>query len=225
MKVLFIEDEEKMARAITSGLQDAGIEVDCAYDGETGLHAIKSHEYDVIITDIIMPGMNGLELLRKIRKLEIRTPVLLLSALVGTETKVEGLDIGADDYLVKPFEFDELIARIRALARRANMLEYPLEKLEFSGIVLDLQTKTCTRDGLPIELTPKEYALIEYLIRKKERVVSKREIAQEVWDIHFESSTNVVEVYVNYLRNKIDKPFDNKLIHTVFGAGYILKRS
>jgi two-component system, OmpR family, copper resistance phosphate regulon response regulator CusR len=169
--------------------------------------------------------MNGLELLRKIRKLEIRTPVLLLSALVGTETKVEGLDIGADDYLVKPFEFDELIARIKALARRANMSEYPLEKLEFSGIILDLQTKTCTRDGMSIELTPKEYALIEYLIRKKERVVSKREIAQEVWDIHFESSTNVVEVYVNYLRNKIDKPFDKKLIHTVFGAGYILKSS
>lgn len=225
MKVLFIEDEEKMVRAITTGLQDAGIEVEYAYDGETGLHAIKSNEYDVIITDIIMPGMNGLELLRKIRKLEIRTPVLLLSALVGTETKVEGLDIGADDYLVKPFEFNELIARIKALARRANMLEYPLEKLEFSGIILDLQTKTCTRDGMPIELTPKEYALIEYLIRKKERVVSKREIAQEVWDIHFESSTNVVEVYVNYLRNKIDKPFDKKLIHTVFGAGYILKSS
>lgn len=223
MKVLLIEDEEKAVRSLKKGLNEHEIEVDFAFDGTTGCQLATTNEYDVIISDIIVPGINGFDLTQQLRSMGVKTPVLLLTALSSTDDKVLGLEVGADDYLTKPYEFKELLARVKALSRRGK--EGPVVKtiLSFNGIEMNLMTKEFFRNGTKIELTPKEFALIEYFIRHQGRAISKAEIAEKVWDINFETSSNVVEVYVNYLRNKMDKPFEKKLIHTVFGHGYILK--
>ncbi len=223
MKILLIEDESKTVQSLKQGLEENQIDVDFAYDGYTGKLLAERNRYDVIVSDIIMPHINGLDLCRELRKLGIFTPLLLLSALCTTDDKVIGFEAGADDYLGKPFEFKELMARIKALARRKNSLLEHNPILEFADVSLNMDNKTVTRAEKKIELTPKEFALMEYFIRNQGKVVSKAEIAENVWDINFDTGTNVIEVYVNYLRNKIDKGFGQKIIHTQFGMGYILK--
>ncbi|MEY4904282.1 MAG: hypothetical protein RLZZ292_2097 [Bacteroidota bacterium] len=223
MKILLIEDEAKTVQSVKQGLEENQIDVDFAYDGYTGKLLAERNHYDVIVSDIIMPHINGLDLCRELRKASIFTPLLLLSALCTTDDKVIGFEAGADDYLAKPFEFKELMARIKALARRKNSLLEHNPILEFADFSLNMDTKTAMRANKKIELTPKEFALMEYFIRNQGKVVSKAEIAENVWDINFDTGTNVIEVYVNYLRNKIDKGFGQKIIHTQFGMGYILK--
>ncbi len=223
MKVLIIEDEVKVVHSLRQGLVESDIAVDSAYDGYTGLSLAEGGQYDVIVSDIVMPRLNGIEFVKEVRKKGLQTPILLITALGATDDKVAGLDSGADDYLVKPFEFRELLARIRALSRRYHDRIRMGSILSFSDIEMNLDTRITTRAGIKIDLTPKESALLEYLIRNKERVISKQEIAEKVWDINFDTNTNVIEVYINYLRNKIDRPFEKKLIHTQFGIGYILK--
>jgi two-component system, OmpR family, copper resistance phosphate regulon response regulator CusR len=223
MKVLLIEDEVKAVKSLKKGLNEHQIEVDFALDGTTGCQLAESNQYDVIISDIIVPGLNGFDLTQHLRSLGINTPVLLLTALSSTDDKVLGLEVGADDYLTKPYELKELLARIKALSRRGKEPASSKSMLTFAGIEMNLLAKEFFRNNIKIELTPKEFALMEYFIRNQGRAITKTEIAEKVWDINFETTSNVVEVYVNYLRNKMDKPFEKKLIHTVFGQGYILK--
>jgi two-component system copper resistance phosphate regulon response regulator CusR len=223
MKILLIEDEEKAVRILKQGLNEYSIDVDFAYDGKRGAEMAETSEYDVIVSDVIVPGINGFELTQYLRTRGIKTPVLLLTALNATDDKVLGLEVGADDYLTKPYEFKELLARIKALSRRGKDSPPPKSVLNFSDMEMNLTGKEFMRQGRKIELTPKEFALMEYFIRNQGRAISKAEIAEKVWDINFETTSNVVEVYVNYLRNKVDKPFEKKLIHTVFGVGYVLK--
>ncbi len=223
MKVLLIEDEIKAVQSLSRGLKEHEIEVDFALDGTAGSDLALKNDYDVIISDIIVPGINGFDLTLLLRSKGINTPVLLLTALNSTDDKVLGLEVGADDYLTKPYEFKELLARIKALSRRGKDTANPKSFLAFADVEMNLLSKEFCRAGLKIELTPKEFALMEYFIRNEGRAITKAEIAEKVWDINFETSSNVVEVYINYLRNKMDKPFSRKLIHTVFGQGYILK--
>ncbi|MDQ3017873.1 MAG: response regulator transcription factor [Bacteroidota bacterium] len=223
MRVLLIEDEIKAVKSLLQGLNEHQIEVEFAYDGTTGARMAQENNYDVIISDIIVPGITGIELTRLLRSKGNITPILLLTALSAIDDKVIGLEVGADDYLTKPYEFKELLARIKALSRRSNDGQTSKSSLIFGDMEMILPTKEFIREGKKIELTPKEFALMEYFIRHKGRVISKAEIAEKVWDINFETNSNVVEVYVNYLRNKVDKPFEKKMIHTVFGLGYILK--
>ncbi|GAA4441588.1 response regulator transcription factor [Ravibacter arvi] len=223
MRLLLIEDEPKTVQSLRQGLEENGYEVDIAYDGLIGLQLAKRGVYGLIISDIIMPGLNGLELCREFRKTDQQTPILMLSALGTTDDKVTGLDVGADDYLVKPFEFKELLARVRALTKRSSGVSQTSNLLRFEDVEVNLDAKTVFRSGLKIELTVREFNLLVYLIRNQGRVVSKAEIAERVWDMNFDSGTNVIEVYVNYLRKKIDRDFPVKLIHTQFGMGYVLK--
>lgn len=223
MKLLLIEDEVKAVQSLVKGLQEHHIDVDFAYDGLSGAKLAETNQYDVIVSDVIMPGLTGFDLAKTLRGKGITTPILLLTALSSTDDKVTGLEVGADDYLTKPYEFREFLARIRALYRRGQEPHTPKIALQFGDCEMNLTTKEFFREGRKIELTPKEFALMEYFIRHKGRVISKAEIAEKVWDINFETTSNVVEVYVNYLRNKVDKPFEKKMIHTVFGVGYILK--
>jgi len=224
MRILVIEDELKTLQSVRQGLEEQGWTVDIAYDGETGLRLGEQNQYDVISSDIIVPGINGLEFCRQLRKKGIQTPILILSALGELEDKITGLDAGADDYLTKPFEFREFLARVKALARRKSGGFQTTENiLRFSTIELDLDAKTVRREGKPINLTPREMSLLEYLMRNPGKVLSKVEIAEKVWDLDFDTGTNLIEVYVNYLRNKLDKGFDQKLIHTQFGQGYVLR--
>lgn len=223
MRVLFIEDEVKTVQSVRQGLEENQVSVDFAYDGETGFILARQAGHDVIICDVILPGMNGFDLVSRLREAGIRTPVLMLTALGGTDQKVTGLEAGADDYLVKPFVFQELLARIRALYRRNKENPYTRSLLSYGDVEMNTDSRTCTREGTQVELTPKEFALMAYFIRNQGRVISKKEIAEMVWGIDFDTGTNVVEVYVNYLRNKIDRPFEQRLIHTVFGVGYVLK--
>jgi len=223
MKVLLIEDEEKAVKSLKKGLNEYQIEVDFAFNGTIGCQLAETNEYDVIISDIIVPGINGYELAQNLRSKGIHTPVLFLTALSSTDDKVLGLEVGGDDYMTKPYEFKELLARIKALSRRGKENGQVVSTLNFSSIEMNLLSKELFRNGSKIELTPKEFALMAYFIRNQGRPITKAEIAEKVWDITFETSSNVVEVYVNYLRNKVDKPFEKKFIHTVFGQGYILK--
>ncbi|MDQ3142196.1 MAG: response regulator transcription factor [Bacteroidota bacterium] len=223
MKVLLIEDEVKAIDSLKKGFLENNIKVDVAYDGETGLLLAESKQFDVIISDVIVPNLNGFDLVKQLRSKGIKTPVLLLTALSGTDNTVKGLEAGADDYMVKPFEFKELLARLKALSRRGKGNVSTIAILQYSDVRMDIDTKEFYRAEKKIELTPKEFALLEYFIRHQGRVISKTEIAEKVWDITFDTNTNMIEVYINYLRNKIDKPFDKKLIHTMFGSGYIFK--
>lgn len=223
MKLLLIEDEPKTVQSIKQGLEENGYEVDIAYDGLIGRQLAKNNTYQLIISDIIIPGINGIELCREIRKTGDNTPILMLTALSTTDDKVTGLDAGADDYLVKPFEFKELLARIRALTKRGSNVQQTSQLLKFADLEVSLDAKTVYRSDNKINLTAREFNLLVYLIRNQGRVISKVEIAEQVWDIGFDTGTNVIEVYVNYLRKKIDKDYPVKLIHTQFGMGYVLK--
>lgn len=224
MKILVIEDEPSISNIIKKGLEENGFEVVQAFDGEMGLRLAQRAEFATIILDIILPGLNGLEVCQKLRReLNIQTPVLMLTALNETDDVVTGLDAGADDYLGKPFKFKELLARVRALTRRTGTQITPANLLRVADLEIDLDAKTVHRAGQEIKLTAKEFFLLEYLVRNKNRVASRTDILESVWDVNFDLGTNVVDVYMNYLRNKIDKPFEQKLIQTVVGMGYVLK--
>ncbi|MFN0176560.1 MAG: response regulator transcription factor [Saprospiraceae bacterium] len=223
MRALLIEDEPKTLQSLRQGLEEHGWTVNTASDGLIGLRLALQSNYDVIVSDITMPGMSGLELCSQLRNEGIFTPILLLTALSNTDDKVTGLDAGADDYLAKPFEFKELLARIKALARRTSASLRTENVLRFDDLEQDLDAKTVHRAGQEIMLTPREFALLEFFLRNPGKVLSKTEIAEKVWDVDFDTGTNVIEVYVNYLRNKMDKGFEQKLIHTHFGQGYVLK--
>jgi DNA-binding response OmpR family regulator len=220
-RILLIEDEVNVSAFIKRGLEEQSHQVDVAYDGATGKSLALQKEYDVIILDVILPNANGWEVCKSIRSLKINTPILMLSALGTTEDTVKGLDLGADDYLTKPFKFNELTARIRALDRRRHSAQEPA--LALADLRVDTAAKKVTRAGREITLTWREFKLLEYLIRNKGRVLSRIQLMENVWEVDFDLGTNVVEVYVNYLRNKIDKPFPTKLIHTVIGMGYVMK--
>lgn len=225
MKLLLIEDDIKTLQSIRQGLEENGYEVDIAYDGLIGKILAKRHFYDLIVTDIIVPGMNGVQFCQTLRQEGIRTPVIMLTALGSIQEKLLGFDAGADDYLVKPFDFSELLARIRALLNRT--LEVVTQTVSNTLIYADLEvnfhTRTVQRANKRIDLTAKEYALLEYLLRNQGRVLSKVDIAEKIWDIRFDTGTNVIEVYITLLRKKIDKDFPKKLIHTIYGVGYVLK--
>ncbi len=226
MKILVIEDEPSISNFIKKGLEENGFEVAQAFDGEMGVRLAQRPDFAVIVLDVILPGINGLEVCQKIRReLGVQTPVLMLTALNETDDLVTGLEAGADDYLGKPFKFKELLARIRALSRRTGTQPPPANLLKVSDLEINLDSKAVQRAGKPIKLTAKEFFLLEYLVRNKNRVMSRMDILESVWDINFDLGTNVVDVYMNYLRNKIDKPFDQKLIQTVVGMGYMLKEA
>lgn len=222
IKALVVEDEPKVSAFIKSGLEENGYFVDVAYDGQMGEKLAMSNIYSIIILDVIIPHINGLELCKKIKGSKPDVPILMLTALGTTDDKVIGFESGADDYLVKPFEFKELLARIKALTRRSFTVSEVSNKLKVGDLELDLNKKVAYRGGKTIELTAKEYSLLEYFIRNKGRVVSRVDISEKVWDINFDTGTNVVDVYVNILRKKIDKDFTQKLIHTKVGMGYML---
>jgi two-component system, OmpR family, copper resistance phosphate regulon response regulator CusR len=223
MKILLVEDEVKTLNLIKEGLEQHQLVVDIAYDGQMGLTLATQNAYSLIITDIILPEINGLNLCKQLRERGINTPILLLTALGTTSDKITGLDAGADDYLTKPFEFAELMARIRALTRRASQIVSPANVLKIADLELNLDHKTVSRAGRAIQLTAKEFNLLELLMRNTGRVISKAELAEKIWEITFDTGTNVIEVYVNFLRKKIDKDFEIKLIHTQIGMGYVLK--
>ncbi|MCP9770787.1 DNA-binding response regulator [Lacihabitans sp. LS3-19] len=223
MKILLVEDEVKTLQLIKQGLEQHHLEVDVAYDGLMGLTLATRNHYALIITDIILPEINGLNLCKQLREKNIFTPILLLTALGTTQDIINGLDAGADDYLSKPFEFNELMARIRALTRRSGQAISSANILKLADIELNLDTKGVKRAGQEITLTAKEFNLLEFFMRNQGRVISKVELAEKIWDITFDTGTNVIEVYVNFLRKKIDKDFDKKLIHTQIGMGYVMK--
>jgi len=221
MRILVVEDEKKIADFIKRGLKEEGYAVDVAYDGEEGLFKVNTNEYDLVLLDLMLPKIDGLSLCKKLKASKVNTPVIMLTAKDSVKDKVVGLDSGADDYLTKPFAFEELLARIRAILRKHDS-QAPT-KLTIADLEIDLLTHKVTRASKDIELTTKEYSLLEYLMRNKGVIVTRTMISEHVWDIDFDTFTNVIDVYINYLRNKIDSGFDDKLIHTVRGRGYILK--
>ncbi|MFD0794364.1 response regulator transcription factor [Mucilaginibacter litoreus] len=223
MKVLLIEDEPALVSVIVRGLTEAGMEVSVAADGNTGLEMAQSHNFDVITLDIMLPGINGIQVCKEIRKQNNSVAILMLTALSSTENIVTGLNSGADDYLAKPFKFAELEARIRTLARRSNAGKAGKSIINVDGLEVDTLSKTVKRNGKAISLTATEYHLLEYFIKNQNMVLSRVQILENVWDIDFNMGTNVVDVYVNYLRKKIDNGYDTKLIHTIFGMGYMFK--
>lgn len=223
MRLLFVEDEPKITAFVKRGLDENGFETDIAYDGLVAERMIRANTYNVIILDVNLPHKNGFEICSDLRKNNNHTPVLMLTALSSTENKLSGFDAGADDYLAKPFEFLELLARVKVLARRSTGSLDTSETLRFADVELNLTTKIAKRSGKAIELTAKEFLLLEYFIRNKKRVISRAELAEKIWDITFDTGTNVIDVYVNFLRKKIDKGFDQKLIHTQIGFGYVMK--
>ncbi|ORJ61269.1 response regulator transcription factor [Geothermobacter hydrogeniphilus] len=221
-KILVVEDEKKVASFIKRGLEEENFSVDVAGDGEEGLTLAQSNRYDLILMDLMLPKMDGLSVVRELRTREITTPVLCLTAKDTVEDIVSGLDSGSDDYLTKPFAFAELLARVRALLRRGSQDRGA--ELTFADLRLDPVTHKVWRSEKEIDLTAKEYALLEYFMRNPEQVLTRTMIAEHVWDYTFDSFTNIIDVYVNYLRKKVDRDFQQKLIHTVRGIGYVLKQ-
>src|SRR5574341_612578 len=221
MRILVVEDETKVGCFIKRALEEESYAVDLCEDGAKGLELALATSYDLIIVDLMLPSLPGLEVLKGIRRARIQTPVLILTAQSQVDQRVKGLDAGADDYLTKPFAIDELLARVRALLRRGA--GDPTGLLQVDDLVLNPATREVTRAGQRIELTSKEYALLEYLMRNTGRVLTRPMIAEHVWNLDFDTFTNVIDVYVNYLRNKIDRGRERKLIHTVRGSGYVLR--
>lgn len=221
MRILVIEDEKKIADFMKRGLKEEGYSADISYDGKEGYLWASSGEYDLVVLDLMLPGMDGVSLCRKLRNEHNLVPIIMLTAKDSVKDKVTGLDAGADDYLTKPFAFEEFLARIRVLLRKKSAVQ--TAKLQAGDLELDLVTHKVTRAGKDIELTAKEYSLLEYLMRNAGNVVTRTMISEHVWDINFDTYTNVIDVYINYLRNKIDRDHKNKLIHTLRGRGYVLK--
>ncbi|MGN7823213.1 response regulator transcription factor [Chitinophaga varians] len=224
MKILVIEDESKVGAFIKRGLEEHHHQVDVYTDGLLGQQAALEQDYDLIILDIMLPGINGLTICKNLRTRDITAPVLMLTALSATHDIVDGLNAGADDYLAKPFHFSELVARVNALSRRKNNFKQEKEILTLADLRLDTTSKTASREGQEITLTAKEYALLELLLKNTGKVLSRALISEAVWGLEFDTGTNTIDVYVNYLRNKIEKGFSGeKLIHTVVGMGYVMK--
>ena len=232
MKILVVEDEQKVAEVLKRGLLEAGYDVALAFDGQTGLRMATAEPYDLLLLDINLPGMNGLELCKRLREKDEITPVLMLTALSMSDDIVAGFEAGADDYLPKPFRFNELYARIKALTKRKKIIfdlaaraeaKNASDVFRLADLQIDFDAREVKRAGKAIQLTAKEYALLEYLARNTGKVRSRLEIAEAVWGLDFETGTNFIDVYISYLRNKIDKPFGVKLIHTITGFGYVLK--
>jgi len=221
MRILVVEDEKKVASFIKKGLEEEHYAVDIAYDGEKGLALAQINEYDLILLDIMLPRLDGMEVLRQIRRNGSNMPILILTAKDSVEDIVSGLDGGSDDYLTKPFSFAELLARVRALLRRKAREKTDI--LTVGDLSLSTSTHRVKRGGREIELTPKEYALLEYFMRNPNRILTRTLITEHVWDYHFDPETNVIDVYVNYLRKKIDQGFEKKLIHTIRGSGYMMR--
>ncbi len=218
MRIMIAEDDRKVARFLQKGLKEEHYAVDTCYDGEEALFLVEINTYDVIILDIMLPKKNGFAVCREMRKNGILTPIIMLTARNRVEDRVRGLQEGADDYLSKPFAFEELLARLQALMRRSD--RYKNKTLKVGDLELDLVTRNVTREGTPIVLTGKEYALLEYLMRSKGRVVTQTMIIEHVWDMNYEGLSNIVNVYINHLREKIDKNYSTSYIHTVRGVGY-----
>jgi two-component system, OmpR family, copper resistance phosphate regulon response regulator CusR len=225
-KILIVEDEQKIADTLKLGLSENGFYVEVAYSGDVGWKLFQMHAFSLVILDINLPGINGYELCKKMRATNIQVPIIMLTALSSLSDKIEGYDTGADDYMVKPFEFKELLMKIRVHLKRTLNQTIPIGTiLKVADLEVNLDSKEVKRGEVAISLTAKEFQLLEYLLRNKNKVVSRADIAINVWDIDFDTNTNVIDVYINYLRNKVDKPFDHKLIHTQVGMGYILKQN
>jgi len=223
MKILVVEDEKKVASFLKKGLEQEYYSVDVTFDGKDGLKLALSNEYDIIILDIMLPLLDGISILSEIRKEKIETPILLLKAKDTIKDKVYGLDSGADDYLPKPFAFEELLARVRALLRRNEKIKTII--LSADDLLLDTQTHKVIRNDKEIFLTPKEYSILEYLLRNKNKIVSRMKLTEHVYEYQFDPNTNIIDVYINKLRNKIDRGFDHQIFYTVRGIGYLIKEN
>ncbi len=224
MKILVVEDDLRVSELLQRGLSEVGFNVQLAYDGKSAERLYSSNNFDLIITDIILPTVDGIEFCKRIKKKDAFIPIIMLTALGTTDDKVEGFDAGADDYLVKPFEMRELIARVNALLKRKKI--QPTKHnitLNYADLEMNLHSKMVTRGTKEINLTPKEFKLLKFMLENPERVLSRKEISEKVWDMNFDTGTNFIDVYINYLRKKVDKNFDHKLIHTKTGMGFILK--
>lgn len=223
-KILIVEDEQKIADTLKLGLTENGFYVEVAYDGNIGYKLFQSHSFNLIVLDINLPGINGYDFCKMVRSQNTNIPVIMLTALSGLTNKIDGYDAGADDYIIKPFEFKELLMKIRVLLKRTMHQNIPVgTTLKARDLEVNLDSKEVKRANTMINLTAKEFQLLEYLLRNKNRLVSRADIAINVWDIDFDTNTNVIDVYINYVRNKVDKPFEQKLIQTHVGMGYILK--
>lgn len=221
MRILIIEDERHLAKILKKGLGENGYIVDMCHDGEEGLYMAETNPFDAILLDILLPKMDGLTILNSLRAKNIGVPVLMLTAKGELEDRVKGLNTGADDYIVKPFDFQELLARLNAVIRRSSNKASPV--ISIDDLTINMHLKTVTRSGKEIQLSTKEYSILEYLVLNSGRVISRTELTEHMYDTNFDLDSNVIDVYINYLRNKIDKDFGRKLIHTVRGAGYVLK--
>ena len=226
IKILVVEDEQRVAELLKRGLEESGYQVELAYDGVWGLRLFRAGEFQMVISDVILPKMYGFELCKEIRNINNRVPVLMLTALGTTDDKLDGFDAGADDYMVKPFDFRELNARIKVLLKRRlpGIPETQLTELVYADLRIDRQTKTVYRQEREIKLSPKEYNLLLYMAENPERLLTRVEIADKVWNTHFDTGTNFIDVYINYLRKKIDRDYDVKLIHTKPGMGFIFRQ-
>lgn len=222
-KILVIEDEQRVAQLIKTGLCELGFDAAVAYDGDMGLRLFKSGGFSLVVSDVILPGMNGFELCREIRKLNPDVPVLMLTALGSTDDKLDGFDAGADDYMVKPFDFRELAARINILLKRRTVNGHTdvSSEVRYADLLIDKRTSKVSRGGTDIKLSPKEYKLLLYMAENSDRIITRDEISEKVWGTHFDTGTNFIDVYINYLRKKVDRDFDVKLIHTRTGMGFI----
>jgi heavy metal response regulator len=221
MRILVVEDEKKVSAFIKKGLEEETYAVDIAHDGEEGLYLASESQFDLIVLDLMLPKLNGLEVLTKLREKKVATPIILLTAKDSVEDKVTGLNKGADDYLTKPFAFSELLARVRSLLRRGSGDTKTL--LQVADLTLDLVSHKVKREDMEMELTGKEYSLLEYFMRNEGKVLTRTMIAEHVWDYNFDTFTNVIDVYINHLRKKIDKDYPKKLLHTLRGVGYVMR--
>jgi two-component system copper resistance phosphate regulon response regulator CusR len=223
LRILVVEDQPKMASFLLRGLKEAGYAGDLAESGLAAESMASENEYDLVILDVMLPDQNGIDTARHLRRDGYGGPILMLTALGSTQDKVRGLDAGADDYLAKPYSMEELLARVRALFRRNSSAGATVSKLQYSDLELDLLSRKVVRAGKEINLTSREFSLLEYFMRNPERPLTRTSISEHVWDVHFDTESNVIDVYVNMLRKKVDQPFPSKLIHTVIGVGYVLK--
>ena len=223
MKILIIEDDPRVAQILKRGLEENEYEVEVAYDGVIGYKITQSKKFDAIILDINLPMMNGYEVCKQIRKTDDKTPIIILTAMGTTDDKLVGFESGADDYIIKPFEFQELLARIKVFIKRNTAGTGISNSIIIEDLELNSDTKEVYRANKKIDLTAKEFCLLEYLMKNKNRVISRSELAEKIWDITFDTGTNVIDVYINYLRKKIDRDFDKKLVQTIIGMGYVIK--